>query len=333
MSVDDLQNLEAPSMCGRDRARLVDGELPIADPNLNGYTTFARDEARDDQVIFAAGSTSTHPLGIVAVAFRCSAGGVGFPEVIGFYDSDLEFIGQVDLGDIDQQEHSNVLSLALSGDGYDISWVTNGEPCHYGADVSVPRSARITIENTVIMTTHEMTGESDVPCTSQASTDWIVDFEGVGPIDLGMTLDEATAAADWTEIREERSCDMFTLLSDDHALTASMYPGGDYAGDDPGRVVRLWYTSPSAEGSALTSAGIGIGSSEEELVAAYGDELIDMPIGDDPLDWYERMGVTAIYALDDGERSITFAVNPVVGVLQINVGTTGQYGVLFEACG
>jgi len=165
VSVAQLQSIMAPAMCTRPAGRLVDGSLPVDDPLMNGGTFLA---PSTDAPLYASGTTADGATGIVAVVFDCSAGGVGWPNVIGIYDSSLNPIGAIDLSTIDQQEHSNVQDLSFKAGVLHVDWMTNDDTCHTGADVSIPRSADFSIAASGSFTmSNSTTGTSSQPCMGQ----------------------------------------------------------------------------------------------------------------------------------------------------------------------
>jgi hypothetical protein len=158
-----LQSILAPAMCTRLAGNLVNGSLPVDDPTLHGSTTLATHS--NGTVLFAAAQPPDDPASTVAVVFECNAGGVGWPNVIGLYDAKLHPLASIDLGDIDEQEHSNVTALAWRGGKLHVDWFTNDDGCHTGADDSVPRSADFTVAATGATTmSNSTTGESSEPC-------------------------------------------------------------------------------------------------------------------------------------------------------------------------
>lgn len=158
-----LQSIEAPAMCKRPAGKLVNGELPVADPDQNGETGLAGNP-QGGQTFVATGVSPALPDGVVGVAFGCGAGGVGWPEVIGFYDQNLKLIGSQNLGDLDQQEHSDLSALTFSGGVFHATWTTNNY-CHTGADTSVPRSADFTVgADGTVQVSNSVTGASTQPC-------------------------------------------------------------------------------------------------------------------------------------------------------------------------
>lgn len=101
---------------------------------------------------------------------------------------------------------------------------------------------------------------------------WVIDFNGIGPVDLGSSI--ATVASglpDWTDstyaICRPRQVD---LVAADHLGLTSLSPSAS-----PDRISELLLSynfaiyGDSAPATPRTAAGIGIGATLEELMAAY----------------------------------------------------------------
>jgi len=121
-----LGSVTAPAMCDRPEGQLVDGKLPVADPDHNGGTEIIGYANGDPS--YAVGANATMPGGVVAVVFTCSTGGVGWPNVIGLYGIEggsLKLVGSIDLAKIDDQEHSNVMTMEFTDVALHLVWRTN----------------------------------------------------------------------------------------------------------------------------------------------------------------------------------------------------------------
>jgi hypothetical protein len=116
MTEADLRTLTAPAMCEREAGALVDGKLPIADPDA-GRTELATDSG--GHYVFAQNPEAS-PYPAMAVAFDCDAGGVAWPEVIGFYGGDL--LDSFDLGSVGHPEHAVVTAMHYSDGAVSVSW-------------------------------------------------------------------------------------------------------------------------------------------------------------------------------------------------------------------
>jgi hypothetical protein len=108
-------------MCTRGSGNLVDGKLPVEDPETNGSTELSTDEAG---AYLYARNLADYPYPGLAVAFICNAGGVTWPEVIGFYGDNLDLLASFDLGSIDHNEHSVVSSMAFRDRVLHVEWST-----------------------------------------------------------------------------------------------------------------------------------------------------------------------------------------------------------------
>lgn len=140
----------------------MNGSLPVDDPDLNGQTVLA---GTPSSPLYASGATTDDAKGIVAVVFLCTAGGAGWPDVIGLYNSQLGLIGSIDLGSIDQQEHSVVQRLSFIDGVLHVEWLTNNEACPIGAELSIPRSADFSINATGSFSVNDsVSGAPTIPC-------------------------------------------------------------------------------------------------------------------------------------------------------------------------
>jgi hypothetical protein len=157
-----VKSVEAPPMCGRPAGKLVNGSLPVADPLVNGSTILAVNAQKKTMV--ATGVSSAFPDGVVGIVFSCSAGGVEWPNVVGFYDHKLKPVASQDVAHLDNQEHSDVQALTFSRGKFHAVWLTN-DSCHYGADDSVPRSADFGVDASgKVKVSNSVTGKSSQPC-------------------------------------------------------------------------------------------------------------------------------------------------------------------------
>lgn len=113
-----LENLTAPPMCQRQSGRLVDGKLPGI-PAGDGETGLAMNA--DKKYVWAQ-STDPQASPSLVVAFSCNAGGVEWPNVLGFFGVHGDLLGSYDLGDIDRLEHSKVSSIDYRGGLFHVEW-------------------------------------------------------------------------------------------------------------------------------------------------------------------------------------------------------------------
>lgn len=113
-----LENLTAPSMCERPPGKLVDGRLPGV-PEDQGETVLAKNA--DKKYVWSQ-STDPQASPSLVVAFSCGAGGVEWPNVLGFFGVHGDLLGSYDLADIDGTEHSDVSSIEYRGGLFHVEW-------------------------------------------------------------------------------------------------------------------------------------------------------------------------------------------------------------------
>lgn len=123
--------------------------------------------------------------------------------------------------------------------------------------------------------TSESTEGAEVADDEQAATDTVASDvltpEGWGPLRIGMTRDEVTAAVgdfddpDGTGLPDPESCDNYP---------PSRAPAGLYVMLEQGVLTNI----ALAEGSTVeTSEGLSVGDSADAVRAAYGDQLVVEP--------------------------------------------------------
>ena len=101
---------------------------------------------------------------------------------------------------------------------------------------------------------------------------WPITGAGVGPVVLGMTLDEAVAALGQTRV--EGSCKSLFFTDGLDSLIVSA------AWDDPNEIVtsltiqRATFDLDGGRWPLATAEGIGVGSSADEVISAYPDATV-----------------------------------------------------------
>ncbi|MEU4197098.1 hypothetical protein AB0E69_34715 [Kribbella sp. NPDC026611] len=120
-----LLQAEAPEMCRHQAGRLVNGNLPIADPLHDGYASIRLNGA-DWITPLPPATTDLNADGIkdTAVAFDCSAGGVTWPETIAIYGPGPTLVASIDLDKYVQTEHSDVKALTVQGNRIAVHWIS-----------------------------------------------------------------------------------------------------------------------------------------------------------------------------------------------------------------
>lgn len=102
------------------------------------------------------------------------------------------------------------------------------------------------------------------PADSKPLTDHQLDLGSLGPVHVGMTLDEAQAATG-VELREDQlnpDIDCVTWFPNDDSTASFIAIGG--------RVAVITVREPFA-----TSAGIGVGASDQDVRDAYGVDRVE----------------------------------------------------------
>jgi len=99
-------------------------------------------------------------------------------------------------------------------------------------------------------------------CTAQTSGTWVVRYDGVGPVKIGMTLDQLSATLHEKLTENESGSDScFYVHARSHDHLAFMI--------EDGRVSRIDVDAPGIR----TSAGIQVGDSEAHARRVYGTKM------------------------------------------------------------
>lgn len=126
LTVTDLLSAPVPPMCTHPAGRLRNG-LPGLGPT-QGFEYIAAGQPDpysgiiNDKPVFTD-VTGDGRQDAVTVA-HCSAGGVGWPNVLLLYGSGPTLLGGLDLGDVYAAEHAEVGSLAVQGHDVVVTWQT-----------------------------------------------------------------------------------------------------------------------------------------------------------------------------------------------------------------
>lgn len=156
---------------------------------------------------------------------------------------------------------------------------------------------------------------------------WVIGFDGIGPIAYGGSSDSAAAALDTTALVpydfgiEECRSDRRGTADDVNAWIMA-------DSDEAGRVDLLTVfgygvdATRAATAFPRTAAGIGIGSTEQDLLAAYPDIAAENPVAGD-----------ASYALRDGSgRTLWFRVAADQGAV-VTITLNDQPELTIGGCG
>ena len=112
----------APAMCRHKSGRLVDGKLPVARIQ-DGFVELVTEIKPVRADLNRDGGTDT------VVVFSCSAGGIGWPNVLAVYGPGTVLLGSVDLGDYVRVDHSTVESMRVSKSGIEVKWISYSGCC------------------------------------------------------------------------------------------------------------------------------------------------------------------------------------------------------------
>jgi hypothetical protein len=117
--IPDLLNAPVPASCEHPAGRLVKGNLPVSPRpdgtgggmgSVNGLTPPVLTDLTRDGVKELVG------------VYGCTAGGVGWPQLILVYTAGPKLLGYVDLGDLVQTEHSVVKTMKPDGADLSVTW-------------------------------------------------------------------------------------------------------------------------------------------------------------------------------------------------------------------
>lgn len=135
-------------------------------------------------------------------------------------------------------------------------------------------AATTTTQSSVPSSTTTATPERELTAASR------VRLDGIGPVRMGMTLEEATAA-----VGRRVAVDPESLIGDDGTdLCGFAVVDGGPEGlafmvnrDVPADAWRIVRLDVSDDGTIATGGGIRVGSTEDEVRRAYGDEIETEP--------------------------------------------------------
>ncbi|HUQ61734.1 hypothetical protein [Lentzea sp.] len=120
--VEGLKSAAVPGLCGHDGGTLRNGELPGI-PENRGFVRLAAafDEKQAADLLASADVTGDGKAETAAV-FRCSQGGIGWPENVVVYDDGTAVLGKVDLGAVSSSLQATVERLEADGGGLRVRW-------------------------------------------------------------------------------------------------------------------------------------------------------------------------------------------------------------------
>jgi hypothetical protein len=127
VTLDDLLSAPVPALCEHEAGSLVNGELPVQDPQRYGYVHIAHmSAADDDSPMVAFGDLTGDGVADGAMVTACSAGGVGWPATVQLYTAGKTRLGGVDLGDVTHGGRESVTDITISDGMAHVSWITTG---------------------------------------------------------------------------------------------------------------------------------------------------------------------------------------------------------------
>ncbi|WP_280332933.1 hypothetical protein [Nocardia wallacei] len=139
--MEDLLTAPVPELCRHDAGRLVNGVLPLQNPQL-GFVGIAQVSEQDGGGYRTAiGDVTGDGVDDGALATSCSAGGVAWPATVQVYTKGARYLGGVDLGDL-THGREYVTQLAITGGRVEIRWLTNG-PDDGACCPTVPMAGRL----------------------------------------------------------------------------------------------------------------------------------------------------------------------------------------------
>lgn len=97
-----LKSAWVPSLCGHPAGYLVNGKLPGVAPNMGGVFL-------DSKLSKTGKLIKKKPAGAAAV-LHCNQGGIGWPDHVIYYDSNLKVIGHLDTGTLGETPGRQVVA-------------------------------------------------------------------------------------------------------------------------------------------------------------------------------------------------------------------------------
>ena len=159
------------------------------------------------------------------------------------------------------------------------------------------------------------------PTASSANPDdtasWTISYEGIGPVAWGQSSDEARASlGDFTEKLVEQCPDLLVFESETLPNVWLVLDGDGVTID---QVVVTADSADAVSESPETAEGIGVGSTVDEVMAAYPDaEVAEEPVAD------------TRYSITDGSGWINVVVR---GGVVHEIVVRDEAAVSYEVCG
>lgn len=125
VTLEDLLAAPVPELCRHEPGRLVNGVLPLQNPQ-HGFVGIAQKSEQDGGGYWVAfGDVTGDGVDDGVFATSCSAGGVPWPATVQVYTAGTRHLGGVDLSDL-THGREYVQGLSISGGRVGIRWLTNG---------------------------------------------------------------------------------------------------------------------------------------------------------------------------------------------------------------
>jgi hypothetical protein len=208
-----------------------------------------------------------------------------------------------------------VAAVLISGSG--VAVALTGVPFTIAAPEPTPTSTPTATPTPTSTPTPAPPAPEPVPTPTIDPADpstWIITFDGLGPISYGSTMADATAAMDRTDYsvtEPTETCDIVSRFipgDDSEIIRITVYPSWDSQQTDAG--IDVFGISSDNPDAAMytprTAEGIGLGSSVDDILAAYPG----ITSGDG-----RSVGIP--YSITDGNgRWLTFAVSFETGLVR-----------------
>lgn len=182
--------------------------------------------------------------------------------------------------------------------------------CASGAGETGPDSSATPTEKQTLAPTASSSPSAD----PQDPTTWIISDAGVGPIEIGAQLDETLTQLPDTWTNDE-NCSWTAWWNSEDSSYGVFFVRGTESDDAPLREISVYTAAeePVAVPSPVTEAGLGIGATKEEVVAAYpGAEEGEAPIGGGT--WLKLPGEGQVHVFFEFREGATGASDVVVTV-------------------
>ncbi|MGV9748308.1 hypothetical protein ACWDTG_25895 [Rhodococcus zopfii] len=112
-----------PELCGHQAGQLVNGILPLQNPERGPVLIASHGEQESNDFLIAYGDMNGDGVDDAVMVTDCSAGGVGWPSSVHVYTNGNTRLGSIDLADLPGRGgRSGVRSVSISGGTAHIEW-------------------------------------------------------------------------------------------------------------------------------------------------------------------------------------------------------------------